>query len=259
MYEKGVWRESDCTHCNKCVDACPSGAMTLYGDTMTVDAVVQELRDEFSLYRSSGGGVTFSGGEATLQPKVIYAINKQLKSADIHSAIETSGHFRIPAGLSAEVVAHTRQHLFDSDDAPALWKILLGLDLVFFDLKLFDSEQHQAYCGVHNRFILSNFKTLVAWHKEGLAPMIWPRIPLIPKVTDTVENLQAIAQFILSVGLQDVTLLPYHPLGNSKREWLNLPTFAADEKMYSEQALQSARDCIEAIGVRTHLTGEEVI
>jgi pyruvate formate lyase activating enzyme len=254
MTAPGQWSDADCTHCRACVDLCPSQAMVGYGEERTVAELLAELEPEFGLYRSSGGGVTFSGGEATMHPEMLAAMATRLKDDSLHLTLETSGQFRVK-GLT-DAMVQPGAALDARVEAQPLWQALRRLDLVLFDLKLFDREAHQRFCGATNVHIHDNFRRLTALAAQGRGPRVWPRIPLVPGVTDTPENLRGLAGLIRAAGLEGVTVLPYHPLGNSKREWLGEAEFD-QPKMMSEDAVRAARGILAAEGLRTFLAGEE--
>jgi pyruvate formate lyase activating enzyme len=88
--------------------------------------------------------------------------------------------------------------------------VLPHLNAIYYDLKLMDSEDHRAYCGVPNERILANFKRLVELSRAGTFDL-QPRIPLVPDITATEENLTAIGRFLLDVGVRQVRLLDYNP------------------------------------------------
>ena len=120
-----------------------------------------------------------------------------LKHEGIHTALETSGFFDYP---------HFKE------------KMLPWLDLIYYDIKLIDNEASKRYCGQSNGRILSNFSQLLA---DALIPVI-PRIPLIPGITTTEENLRGIAVFIEKHGVKSCSLMPYNPLWSDKLQKLGL-------------------------------------
>jgi pyruvate formate lyase activating enzyme len=145
------------------------------------------LRD-LPFYRHSNGGVTLSGGECTLYPRYLETLLTSLKARKIHLVLETCGYF------SYDVF---RQ------------KILPYIDLVYFDVKIAEPDIHQKYTGKSNRKILDNLRRLL----QERPAVVCPRIPLIPGITATRENLSAIVELLCEAGAKDVTLLPYNPLG----------------------------------------------
>jgi pyruvate formate lyase activating enzyme len=188
---------ADCRACGACADACPSSALSVVGRTYTVDNLVDILLRDAPLYRSSGGGVTFSGGEPGLFIPFIHEVCTRLKLARISTAMQTAGAF------SHQLFAHHLAGL---------------LDIVYFDLKLFDTETHRKYTGIDNRHILSTFTALARDPRFTLVASI----PLIPGITATERNLRAIASFLKARGISRYELRGYFPAGITKREDLNM-------------------------------------
>jgi len=145
------------------------------------------LRD-LPFYCHSNGGVTLSGGECTMYPNYLESLLKTLKASHVHIALETSGYFNYD--------------IFKR-------KILPHLDLIYYDIKIADPEIHKKYTGKTNRKILDNLYHLL----QEKPAAIHPRIPLIPGITATQENLSAIADLLCEAGADNVSLLPYNPMG----------------------------------------------
>ncbi len=186
-----------CRGCGACVEACPSSALSVVGRSHTVDSIVEILLRDTPLYCSSGGGVTFSGGEPGLFPAFIHEVCIRLKEHGISTAIQTAG-----------AVSHER-----------FARHLAGLlDIVYFDLKLFDPHQHRAYTGIDNRHIISTFAALAHDPRFTLIATI----PLIPEITATKHNLRAIASFLKACGVFRYELRGYFPGGTAKREALGI-------------------------------------
>jgi pyruvate formate lyase activating enzyme len=161
------------------------------GSWITLEELLYRVRQDKPFYDSSGGGVTLSGGEATLQLDFVHHFLKALKSDGIHTAIETCG-------------------LFNYERFKEL--ALPYLDLIYFDLKLFDDFQSRRHTGCSNKTILKNFSRLIS---EAEIPVI-PRIPLIPGITDTEHNLSHLANLLREQGVEDCTLIPYNPTWQDK-------------------------------------------
>jgi pyruvate formate lyase activating enzyme len=177
-----------CIRCGQCAGVCPGDGLRLIGRYYPVEELVEILLRDLPFYRHSNGGITLSGGECTLYPNYLECLLKSLKSRQIHLALETSGYFNYDV---------FRQ------------KILPYIDLVFFDIKIADPDSHQKYTGKSNRKIFDNLRRLL----QEKPAVVHPRIPLIPGITSTRENLSAIVEFLCEAGARDVTLLPYNPLG----------------------------------------------
>lgn len=185
-----------CDNCGKCVSNCYRDSLALYGKWMSVEEVVNEVLKDKPFYQKSKGGVTLSGGEPLYQPAFAISLLKKCREVGVHTAIETSAYC-----------------------SPTLLKAVLGqTDMVFFDLKLLDTAIHSRYTGRRNQLILMNAKIITS---IGI-PVI-PRMPLIPTITDSVENITATAQFLKTISCPAIELMPYHRFGLGKYEALGRP------------------------------------
>ena len=179
-----------CSLCGRCTLYCPHDARDICGKEYTVDEVLKEVVKDKSFYETSGGGVTFSGGECMLQIEFLTKILKACKQNGIHTAVDTAGH--VPYERFEQILPYT--------------------DLFLYDVKCFDSDKHRQYTGVENQLILKNLKSLLA-----KSTPVWIRIPIIPTVNDTEEELQRIKEYLSSCGAPEkVELLPYHAMGEHK-------------------------------------------
>jgi pyruvate formate lyase activating enzyme len=167
----------------------------LVGRRYDVTELVRVLLRDEKYYQCSGGGVTFSGGEPTLAADFLSPVLDGLRSHGVHVAIQTAGTFRW-------------QEFADL--------LLPGIDLVYFDLKLFDPTAHRRHTGLANTGILENFVRLC----EQTSVEVVPRIPLVPGITDTPENLAAIEVFLTGRRCHRLERLPYNPAGPAKRAHL---------------------------------------
>ena len=181
-----------CTACGKCVQACPTTALKTVGRYYSVDNLIERLHDDQAFYQTSNGGVTFSGGEPTLYTDYVGEVMKGLKAQGIHIAIQTSGMFSL--------------HDFET-------KLLPYIDLVFYDIKLFDPDKHKAFVGRGNGQILDNFTALA----KGTEVEIIPRVPLVPDITATRDNLARIDNFLKGKRCGKCEFLPYNSGGAPKR------------------------------------------
>ncbi len=177
-----------CNRCAECVSVCPGNGLMKIGVYYESAELAGILLRDISFYRHSGGGVTLSGGECTLYPEYLEPLLKQLKVDDIHITLETSGYFKY---------------------RPFEQKILPYLDLIYYDIKIKDSKEHSRITGRPNDKIFGNLRRLL---KEKNVEVI-PRIPIVPGVTATHENLSAIAQTLYEAGADKILLLPYNPMG----------------------------------------------
>ena len=183
-----------CELCGKCTIYCPHDAREICGKEYTVDEVMREILKDKVFYENSGGGVTFSGGECMLQIDFLEEILKVCKENGIHTAVDTAGH--VPYEYFERILPYT--------------------NLFLYDVKCYDSEKHRQYTGVGNELILENLERLLTTGKS-----VWVRIPIIPTVNDTVEEIQRIKAYISSCGKPEkIELLPYHAMGEHKFEAL---------------------------------------
>lgn len=199
--ERHTLDRDKCLVCGRCVEACPSGALAVKGVRMSADAIVAKAERLKPFFDHSGGGVTLTGGEVTQQAGFAEAILEGCQERGIHTAIETCGACR--------------------------WEVLERLaarsDLVLFDLKLMDDAEHRRWTGASNRGILANAARLA-----GRDVVV--RVPLIPGITDTEANLDALFAFLSGSGLRRVELLPFNPSSGAKHEWLGRTFGVAGER-----------------------------
>jgi pyruvate formate lyase activating enzyme len=184
-------RDEDlCIVCGTCMEACPADALESVGRRVTADTLMAEIEKDTSFFDQSGGGVTFSGGEPLVQWRFLGEMLDRCAGHDIHTTVDTCG-FAKPA---------------------VLLSIAEKADLFLFDLKLMDPRRHLEATGVDNYLILENLKTLVEMGKP-----VRVRVPVIPGVTDSEDNLDAIADFVSTLETPPgVTLLPHHPTAMEK-------------------------------------------
>lgn len=180
----------DCKEFSRCLHICPNDLISVAGTDWESDKLADKLLKQCNTLNMLGGGITLSGGEPLMQHKFCEELLSQLKNKT-HIAIETSGY--------------ANQQIFDS--------IIQLCDFVFMDLKLYDNSLHKKYTGVSNENILQNAQKL----KESGIPHSF-RIPLIPCITDSNENLSALADVI---GNSHVELLPYNKLAPAKYKNVN--------------------------------------
>ncbi len=232
--EIGERNGAACRLCFACTEACPAGALHRFGQPLGVAEVIEQLRPEFPLYRTSGGGVTLSGGEPALFPSFAAQLAGALRAEGVHVAMETSGRFS--PYRTAELM---RQ-----------------LDLLLFDVKIFDNGQHERLCGAGNERIKANLRELAPRADDHASLPIWARLPLIPGLTDARDNLLAWAGFLAKLGIMNISLVPYHRLGEAKRGWLELPPEPEIPDINDAQ-IAWARDLMSGAGMRVFLPGEE--
>jgi len=178
-----------CNRCGLCVDACPSDALQLIGETIGPQDLFERLLVDRAYYESSGGGVTFTGGEPTLHAAFLTRVLELCSEAGIHTNIETAGKFSWPVLESAFQL----------------------VDLIYFDLKILDPDAHQRVLGDDLDGVLGNARRL----RDGGFPVEF-RMPAVAGYTDTTSNVDSVSAFLHGVGLRSLHLLPYHNMGEAK-------------------------------------------
>jgi len=184
-----VTEKEKCILCGKCIEKCPALAREMIGKKMTAEEVLKEIEKDLVFYEESGGGVTFSGGEPLGQSEFFEGLLNGCREKKIHTAVDTSGY--ISWGI--------------------LNKISPKVDLFLYDLKLMDNERHKKYTGLSNEIILENLKKLSSVHHNILV-----RFPVIPGINDDCQNLRETGEFLSSLKITQVNLLPYHYIGVDK-------------------------------------------
>lgn len=211
-----------CRFCGACTKVCPSNAMFFYGQEKSVDEVFTEVLKDIDYYKNSGGGVTVSGGECMMQPQFVEELFLRCKQMGIHTTLDTCGYF--PTESLAPVLALT--------------------DLVLFDLKLMDREAHHKYTGVYNDLIHDNLRIIAQSNAE-----VFIRIPVIPGINDSLENLTASAEFVTSIGSPHVDLLPYHNYGEGKYTILGEPYRMSGTGRPSKELMEQYRAIFTERGI----------
>lgn len=188
---------SACDLCFECVEACPSKARKAYGRRVTARRIVEEVEKDDIFYFHSGGGVTISGGEPLVQAAFVKEILVGCRERGMHTAIETSGY-----------AAWNR-----------LEEVLPFLDTVIVDIKIMDSARHKEFTGQSNELILENIRKI----DESEFPLeLFIRVPLIPGINDSEEDLLATAEFCKGLRkFKELHILPYHRLGVESYRLLN--------------------------------------
>ena len=204
-FEKEIlYYPEKCIHCGMCDKGCFSGARVVCGKSMTADEVLSEIMLDVPYYGDTGG-VTFSGGEPFAQGKFLNACIDKCKENGINCAVETSLMY------------------FDEE-------IFKKLDFVMADLKIWNSDLHKKYTGAGNEKIIENFENL-----NKLNVPIIARTPVIPEINQGIDKISAFLKTLSNVRKYE--LLPYHPLGNSKRKALGQKAdgFSVPSKEYMKE------------------------
>ncbi len=179
-----------CIRCGQCAQRCCSGALEVVGRRMSVDEVMEEVLTDQVFYRTSGGGMTLSGGEPMMQFEFVRALLRRAKAEEIPVCVETCGE---------APYEHCRA-------------LLPWVERFHFDVKLLDEAQHRRWTGTSNKRILENLRRL---DEDGAKLVL--SCPVVPGVNDTPEHLIGVAR--LAESLRHVIRIkvePFHPLGSNK-------------------------------------------
>lgn len=214
-----VWEK--CRLCFRCVDVCVQGALTVIGREATLDDVANVVERDRHFYASSGGGVTLSGGEPLMQPEFAIRLLERFQGMGIHTALDTCGH------ISPEI----------------LFAALSHVDLVLFDIKTLDDDLHRKYTGVGNDLIIENAKLAASIVRT------WFRIPLIAGFNDSVDEIRKVAKMACSLGVEKISLLPYHIGGKAKSRQIGRKSKSFPAKKPTDKRIAQLLNIIAAEGI----------
>ena len=164
-----------CNGCGICSEKCPSTAMELLGKRWNIEALLDEVEKDRAYFEKSGGGITVSGGEPTMQPQFVATFLEGCSKRGLRTILDTCG------------MCSTN----------ALDMILPYTDMVLYDLKEIDQGKHRKFTGHSNNKIFKNviyIKEYIKTHKKPSE--LWIRTPIIPDATANPENIRGIGDFI---------------------------------------------------------------
>jgi pyruvate formate lyase activating enzyme len=211
----GIDREK-CTLCGECAEECPTGALSVIGRYYPVEELAELLLRDKPFYDNSGGGVTLSGGEPTLAMDYTAELARSLKRRGVQVLIETCGDF---------------------DWERFARKLLPHIDIVYVDMKLESEPSHERFAGRGNARIKANIERLLA--EPSVEVLV--RVPLIPEVTATRENLEAVADWLAQRGVGRIALMPYNPLWLAKARGLGRSLAYTRDSWMNEVEREAAR------------------
>jgi len=190
---------AQCRDCRRCAEACPAGAIRLWGRRYTVPELMEVIRSDRSFYDKSGGGVTLSGGEVLGQWEFAAALLRACRDEGIHTCVESALH--VPWEHAAAVFQYT--------------------DMIITDIKHMDPARHKAITGAGNERILANIRRTAALGK----PLVI-RTPVVPGYNGDEADIRAIGAFLrdeLGGNILQYQLLPYRKMGTEKYASLRRP------------------------------------
>lgn len=213
----------------KFVDGCVFEKELGKSKEVSVEQLMREIEKDTIFYDTSGGGVTFSGGEPLMQPEFLSLVLGKCKEKYIHTAIDTSGY--APAKV------------FDS--------ILNKPSLFLYDLKLMNDEESIKYTGISNKLILENLEKLAEKKKKVIL-----RFPIIPGITDSASNIKQIKEFVAPLKVvEEIDILPYHRIAEEKYKKLGLEYKMRGVMPPSDEKIQSLKKEFEDYGFKVKIGG----
>jgi len=217
-----------CNRCGKCCQECPTEALEIVGKKFSLKEILKEIDKDLIFYDESKGGVTVSGGEPLLQLDFLNAVLEECKKRKIHTVVDTCGYAR-----QEDIV-----------------RIGENVDLFLYDVKIMDKKKHRDYTGVSNDLILRNLQILAENGSDVLV-----RFPIIPEINDDQDNVRRTAEFMVSCGIRNINLLPYHRSGIEKYRSLGR-IYKLNRKMrVSDKKLNLIKERLEAYGLIVKMGG----
>ncbi|MBU7004580.1 MAG: glycyl-radical enzyme activating protein [Theionarchaea archaeon] len=211
-----------CRLCGTCVEACPNSALEIKGYPVTAGEIVDHAVQLIPFFEKSGGGITLTGGEPTLQMDFTRSILELCREKGIHTAVETCGQ--------------------------AAWekfKRLVPLtDLFLYDVKHLDEERHREFTGVSNSLILGNLERLLQGGSEVIL-----RLPLIPGYNDSRVQVEKLGRKAIELGAKKVTLLPFNPASAGKYSWFHRSYPPGNVVRQDDGFIRELGDMLEEMGL----------
>lgn len=180
----------ECKGFGRCIHSCINGCLSVSGKEISSDELADILLKNEDFFKMTDGGVTVSGGEPLMQKDFVCELANKIPN--IHKALQTSGY----------------------GDFETYKNVVEKFDFIMQDIKIADRELHKKYTGVYNDNILKNIEYLKKSKKEFVF-----RVPLIPDITDTEENLKEISQITEDFPVE---LLPYNSMAGAKYDMLDM-------------------------------------
>ena len=198
----------------RCLYCANPDTITFEGGTPTEPDDIFRMAVNQKPFFGKKGGVTFSGGEPTMQAKGLLPLYAKLKEEGINICLDTNGG------------------AWNSD----IEELLRQTDLVLLDCKQFNDTRHRSLTGCSNGQTLKTAR----WLEENGKPF-WLRYVLVPGISDFEEDIRALGEHFKDYSMiQRVEILPYHTLGMHKYETLGQEYALKDTKTNTPEQLDRA-------------------
>jgi len=224
---KIIINKDNCRGCGLCSKNCPGNAIQILGKKYNIKDLFNELIKDKVYYDKSGGGVTASGGEPTLHPDFIKELFMLLKNKGINTALDTCGLCNINN----------------------LKTLLPYTDIVLFDIKTFDREEHLRLTGSYNDKIIENLFFINNYIKKNKNLSLWIRTPLIPDATATKENILQIGDLIKNINFTKWELCAFNNLCKDKYKRLGLEWEYDNKKLFTKNELNKFEEYAKSTGI----------
>jgi len=209
-------------------EICPTQALELAGIKMSSKEVIDEVRKDTVFYDQSNGGVTFSGGEPLAQLDFLKELLIKAKTFGLHTTVDTTGYSKWEN----------------------IEEILPYVDLFLLDVKHMDSEKHKEFTGVSNELILENIKKI-----SDAGKRIFARMPVIPTVNDDDNNLTKMGEFLSSIQIEQINILPYHDIAKNKYKQLGKIYKLKDLEVPSDEQMSCVEEKLKSYGLKVIIGG----
>lgn len=194
------------------------------GKEVDSDQLVSEIEQYLDFYKSSGGGVTASGGEPTTQPDFVEALFKDAKNFGLNTALDTSGF----------------------TDIGAVENLLRVTDLILLDIKEVNVQSHQELTGVSNEKIID-----FAHHIAQMDIPIWIRHVIVPGINDSMDNIKQLGDFLKTIkGIERTELLGFHKMGSHKWQLKGCNDPLVDVPAATPEMVEKAKIILRDMGLK---------
>lgn len=217
--------EKMCAKCSECEKVCPQSAITISGKELDTEEVFAEIMSDYDFYATSGGGVTFSGGEPMLSADFIAEIAKSCKEKNIHTLVDTAGCVNFCE--------------FE--------KVIPYIDMFYFDLKASNEEDFKEFCGGDFLLVTDNLKKL------NRCADVTVRMPIIPGYNDNQDYITKCAQILSDCGVNHCDILPFHRLGSSKYDALGIEYHYKETTPPTKEKMEELKDIMQSHGIECRI------
>ena len=211
-----------CTNCGRCVEWCFHDARTLFGKEITSSDLMKEILKERDYFIRSHGGVTFSGGEPTLQAEFVRECSLKCRQEYINTAIETSG------AVPWEKLKMATEHI----------------DEILYDIKILDEETFRTFSEYSVSHILDNLRKLREMDKK-----VRIRCPIIPGYNMKESFIKEVIQIAKAYKIGQIDVLPFHQFGSYKYRALGMEYVLKDKKSLQKNQIENFREMIRSEGI----------